>query len=204
LHFCIRAALKALDLADPSDTMLDTFLGAPLPEIFRALSPDISELQVAAAIAAYRQAYDASGIHMNRLYPGVIAMLEAIASIGSIAWIVTSKPQGYAEQVARNLGIGRCLGGVFGAGLDEKDSKTELVARALRGAKVKAEEAMMLGDRFYDIIGARENNVMPVGALWGYGSYQELYGAQCRNFAKSPAEFQKEFVSPRSGYPPSS
>jgi phosphoglycolate phosphatase len=32
----------------------------------------------------------------------------------------------------------------------------------------------MIGDRSHDILGARANGIFPVGALWGYGSRQEL------------------------------
>jgi len=193
----VRAALKSLGVADASDETLSSLLGAPLPKVFRALSPEISEPRIAAGIAAYRSAYDAGGIHMNALYPGVVEMLDAIAVSGAMSWIVTSKPQHYAVAVAQNLGIGGYVQGIVGAGLDEKDTKTTLVATALRDAKVKAGEALMVGDRSYDVVGALENGVMPVGALWGDGSYDELHDAGCEQFAQSPAEFQEKFVGTR-------
>ncbi len=194
MQFSLRAALETLGVGGVTDEALSALLGAPLPKIFQALSPGISEPQVEAGIAAYRRAFDATGISMNVLYPGVPAMLEAIAGIGCASWIVTSKPQHFAERVASNLGIAGYFAGVVGAGLDEKDTKTGLVATALRGAKVDAAEAVMIGDRSYDVIGALENGVMPVGALWGYGSYREFYDSGCRHFAGSPAEFARDFV----------
>jgi phosphoglycolate phosphatase len=78
--------------------------------------------------------------------------------------------------------------------LDELDTKAGLIARALSVANVTSNEAIMLGDRHYDITGALENKILPVGALWGYGSYDELYAAGCGHFAKSPNEFQVTFV----------
>ena len=32
----------------------------------------------------------------------------------------------------------------------------------------------MVGDRKFDIIGAKENSIRTVGVLWGYGSKDEL------------------------------
>jgi phosphoglycolate phosphatase len=121
-------------------------------------------------------------------------MLDAVARKGAVAWVVTSKPEHYAVGVIRDLKIDGFFQGVVGAGLDETDTKGQLIARALAAAHVNGKEAIMLGDRFYDVVGALENNVLPVGALWGYGSYEELHAAGCRHFAASPREFCTRFV----------
>ena len=194
LYYSFRAALRALNLKGVPNARLEHFLGTPLPEMFRVLKPDISRQEVAAGIAAFRSAYEASGIQKNQLYPGVRSMLEAVARQSRVAWIVTSKPEHYAVRVAKYLGIDRLVLGITGAGLDENDTKGELVAKALNDLGINASHAIMLGDRFYDVVGALENDVLPVGALWGYGSYEELHGAGCQNFASTPAEFQSGFI----------
>jgi phosphoglycolate phosphatase len=194
LYFSFRAALKALDLPELSDQELDRFLGTPLPEMFRILKPGISKAEIVAGINAFRSAYESGGIQRNRLYPGVPEMLNAIVRKGSGVWIVTSKPEFYAVRVTQDLKIDGYLQGVIGAGLDETNTKGELVARALVAAGVAGDDAIMLGDRYYDVVGALENGVMPVGALWGYGSYEELHSAGCRHFAASPHEFRMNYV----------
>ena len=112
-----------------------------------------------------------------------------------IAWIVTSKPENYANEVAKLLGINLLLSGIVGAGLDEKDTKTGLIKTALERANVASDQVIMLGDRHYDILGALANKVLPVGALWGYGSRAELSSAGCKHFACTPKEFQQQFVA---------
>jgi len=194
LFSSFRAALNGLAIPDQTDEELDRFLGTPLPEMFRALKPGLSKKQIAGGIDAFRSAYEADGITRNLLYPGVPEMLEAIVRKGAGSWVVTSKPEHYAVQVTRDLGLDRYVRGVIGAGLDETDSKGELIARALAEAKVAGKDALMLGDRFYDVVGALETGVLPVGALWGYGAYEELHAAGCRHFAQSPDEFRKTFV----------
>lgn len=194
LYISFRAGLKALRLPSLRDSELDRFLGSPLPEMFRVLKHDISAPEIASGIKAFRAAYETSGIKQNRLYPGVGELLQAIADRDYAAWIVTSKPEVYATQVAELLGLDRYLLGIVGAGLEETDTKADLIARALLRATVASNEGIMLGDRHYDISGAVTNKVLPVGALWGYGSYAELYDAGCRNFAQSPKQFQELFV----------
>ena len=199
LYTSFRAALMAIGLPDLSDTELDNFLGTPLPEMFCSIKRDISSSEIETGIKAFRAAYENSGVKQNCLYPGVIEMLQSLVGRNYSAWIVTSKPEFYAKQVAKILGIDGYMKGIVGAGWDELDTKTGLIANALSRAAVASNEVVMLGDRHYDITGAQENNVVPVGALWGYGSHAELYAAGCRRFAQTPKEFQELFVEQKAG-----
>jgi len=194
LHASFRAALVALGIADRSAAELDLFLGTPLPEMFRNLKPRISKADIVRGMNAFRDVYETAGIRKNRLYPGVRSMLAAIANRGFTSWVVTSKPEPYAVQVVKQLGLARFVTGVVGAGLSETDTKALLVARALEAARVSGRDALMLGDRFYDVVGARANKVLPVGALWGYGTRGELRDAGCKLFVNTPTQFRAKFV----------
>lgn len=44
----------------------------------------------------------------------------------------------------------------------------------------------MVGDRAHDVLGAKANGVFPVGALWGYGTREELNSAGARLFCEKP------------------
>lgn len=194
LYFCFRAALEELRLGDLPDERLARFLGPPLPEMFRVLKPEITDDEIDAGMAAFRAAYEAGGIKRNALYPGVSEMLQAIRDKGARSWIVTSKPQHYAVQVVKALGIDGFFAGLTGAGLAERDTKAEMLAASLQQAGATPADAVMVGDRFYDVVGALENEVAPIGALWGYGSHEELHGAGCRLFAANAGEFRERFV----------
>ena len=52
-------------------------------------------------------------------------------------------------------------------------------------------ETVMVGDRFHDILGARENGIKTIGVTWGYGDEEELksYGADF--IAKTPNDVVK-------------
>jgi phosphoglycolate phosphatase len=195
LNLSFRAALRVLGLPDVSDADAANHIGGPLPLVFRALNPQISQADIANGMAAFRSAYELEGIAQNLIYPGVVEFLQAIERQGAVSFIVTSKPEHYAVRGVEIIGIKPYLKGVVGAGLDETDTKTTLVARALSISGIAAVDTLMLGDRNYDIIGALANGVLPVGALWGYGSHDELHGAGCRHFAASPAEFHDRFVN---------
>ena len=57
----------------------------------------------------------------------------------------------------------------------------------------------MVGDRSYDVVGALATGVLPIGALWGYGTEEELKAAGCLHFANSPVAFRKTYVEADSG-----
>jgi phosphoglycolate phosphatase len=200
LYPAFRAGLQSIGVASASDEQLAAFLGTPLPEIFRAFRPDIAQAEIDTGMDAFRAAYEITGIVDNELYPGVIQMLDAIRQRGAVTWVVTSKPEPQAVRVVAHLKLDRHVAGVIGASLAETDTKTDLVARALTAAGVPSHEAIMVGDRHYDIVGAVANRVLPVGALWGYGSKEEMSAAGCRHFVRSPDEFRELFVETDRGF----
>lgn len=188
-----RAAIAALGLEceDPS-----VFLGAPLPMMFRTLSPHIDDLDIEYGLKVFRDVHHREGLAQMPLYDGVVDLLKALQIAGRSIWLATSKPQSIAEEVVSVLGIAGYFDGVCGAGPDEKDRKADLIARALKNSGSRAEHALMLGDRAFDVVGALENSVTPVGALWGYGSREELAEAGCVHFAKDIHDFSVQFVMP--------
>ena len=46
----------------------------------------------------------------------------------------------------------------------------------------------MVGDRKFDVIGARINNMDCVGVLYGYGSEEELKAANAKYIVKTPQD----------------
>ncbi|MFB9266122.1 HAD hydrolase-like protein [Bradyrhizobium erythrophlei] len=197
LYPAFRSGLEAIGVSSVADEQLKRFLGTPLPQVFRAMRPDVKPADIDAGITAFRATYEVTGIVENELYPGVNSMLGEIRRRHGKIWVVTSKPEFQAVRVTAHLGLDHYLEGVIGASLAETDTKTELIARALSAARVPSHTAIMIGDRSYDVVGAIANRVLPVGALWGYGSEDELREAGCREFARSPDEFREVFVQAR-------
>ena len=200
LYPAFRRGLETIGVAPVTDEQLQVFLGTPLPQLFRAMRPSVRQDEINSGMAAFREIYERTGIVANELYPGVIGLLREIRRRNSAIWVVTSKPQPQAIHVVAHLKLDRYVAGVVGAGLAETDTKTELVARALSAAEVANHEAVMVGDRSYDVVGAIANQVLPVAALWGYGSEDELKAAGCRHFARSPDEFREAFVESDKGF----
>jgi phosphoglycolate phosphatase len=93
-------------------------------------------------------------------------------------FVATSKPVVYAERIIDHFGLRRYFERVFGSELDgTRVDKVELLRHALETAKVDPTQAIMIGDRSHDIVGARSNGMTAIGVLYGYGSEDELRDA---------------------------
>lgn len=194
LALCFGYAFSELGFSGEGSGDMNKFMGMTLPDVFRFFEPDISGKKIERGIEAFRYKYERDGIKENILYPGVVEMLSTIQSLGSKSTVVTSKPQIYADPVVEALKIRGLLAGVVGANLEESDTKTILIKKTVAQSSYNNRETMMLGDRGLDIIGALENDVQTVGALWGYGDKNELKNAGCTKFSVSAADFTARFV----------
>lgn len=189
-----HAAFQALGIGIDDDSKVDRFLGTPLPKVFRKMIGSISDEAVARGIEVFRQAYEKDGISKTPLYPGARELLESLRCTPFPVWLVTLKPQHYAVTIIDNLGIGDLFDGIVGAKPEEIDTKTTLIADALEHSGAEAAKTVMLGDRCHDVVGARDNGVRPVGALWGYGSRAELTRAGCHEFSTSLTDFKLSYL----------
>jgi phosphoglycolate phosphatase len=129
------------------------------------------------------------------LYTGIPDALAAIAFQVEALFVVTSKPQIFAETIVQHFDLAPFFRRVYGSQLDGKRAdKGDLIAYVLRQEGIAPAEGVMVGDRCYDILGARNNNVPAIGVLWGYGSPKELEAAAPNYLCKSPDHLPQQVV----------
>jgi phosphoglycolate phosphatase len=129
-------------------------------------------------LAFYRERFADIGLFENEAYHGIEQTLSALSASHPRMFVATSKPAVYAERIIDHFGLRPYFERVFGSELDgTRTDKTELLRYALQTAKVDARQAIMIGDRSHDIVGARSNGMTAIGVLYGYGSEDELRSA---------------------------
>ena len=181
----IRHALLALGREAPDEAALTWCIGPPLMQSFVKLLG--GEADAARALALYRERFSGIGLYENRVYDGVPQMLTQLQGAGFRLYLATSKPHVFASRITVHFGLDDWLAGVFGSELDgTRSDKTALLAHALEQTGAQPGQALMLGDREHDIVGARNNGVAAIGALWGFGSEGELRAAGAPQLATSP------------------
>lgn len=192
---CLRFALSSLGVQIPGDAELEQFIGPPLHKTFRLLCED--HVLAEKALAIYRRRYAETGLYQNRLYEGVDACLEHLDSKVDFNYVVTSKPAVYANRIVEHFGIHRRFKVVYGSNLDGSLSdKAELLAHVLKSEQLHANDCVMVGDRSYDVVGAKHHGIRSIGVLWGYGSEGELREAGADSLCESPKDLVKTLFAP--------
>lgn len=175
---CIRHALACVGVPQPDDASLALCAGPPLRETFARLLATADPARIEAALAHYRVRYADVGWRENVAYEGIADALAALAAAGARMFVCTSKPQVYAARIVAHFGFERHFERVYGPGLDGAlDDKRKLLAHLLAEEALDPARCTLIGDRHHDIRAARANGVRAVGVLWGFGSREELAGA---------------------------
>jgi phosphoglycolate phosphatase len=170
----------------PADELYG-YLGPPLHRTFAALVPEAGEDELDALVLGYRARYRSVMASESTLFPGIADTLDRLA--GELPLVVaTSKAQALAEPLLKALGVARFFGAIVGPSLQARDeAKSLTIARALEGLP-HARRAVMVGDRKFDVLGARAHDLPCIGVLWGIGSERELRDAGAAALASAPAD----------------
>jgi len=171
----VAYALRSIGIEEDRREVLQSFIGPPLirrfMEVYGVDQDTAKELQ-----AIYRKYYTETGVYENALYEGVPEMLSRFRDAGRTLVIATSKPHMYVDIVVDRFGIREYFDFIASADLDAgRSTKTQVLDYAFGSLQITDRSAVILvGDRMYDAIGAREAGIDCMGVLYGYGSREEL------------------------------
>ena len=192
---CVQYALASFGIEEPDLDKLEPFIGPPLTDSFMKFY-DMSEEQAQAAVDKYRERFRDTGIFENKLYEGIPEMLAALNSKGIFMAVASSKPTVFVERILEHFHIAGYFKVVVGSELDgRRVNKDEVVEEALRqlfGDKpLEKDKVYMIGDRCFDVEGAKAQGVESVGVTYGYGSMEELKGAKADYIVRSVEELRR-------------
>lgn len=174
---CVQYALKAFGIDEPDLDKLEPFIGPPLKESFMEFY-GFDEEKALKAVDKYRERFVVTGIFENEIYPGIADLLKRLKDAGCKLSIASSKPTELVERILVHFDIRRYFDYVVGSEMDgRRTKKEEVVEEALnqmvpKGADFK--EVAMVGDRKFDIEGARAFGLTGIGVSFGYAQEGEL------------------------------
>lgn len=174
----VMYALEKFGIEVKDRKALHPFIGPPLTysfQTFYGLSKEDSEL----AVKFYRERFSVKGLYENEVYDGVEKMLQELKEDGKILIIATSKPEEFTLKILKHFDLYKYFDFIAGATMDgSRGEKADVIRYALEiGGIENKSEAIMVGDRNYDILGAKENGLASIGVLFGFGDYEELMKA---------------------------
>lgn len=170
-------ALAAVGRPVTELSSLRALIGPPLVDAFAAMG--MTEPEIDAAIAAYRERYSTVGLYENALIDGVDVLVRDLVAGGVTLALATSKPEPFASTILEHFGLREHFAVVAGATLDHRRRhKDEVVLHALEHLGLPdVSTVVMVGDREHDVFGAAQHGVATIGVLWGFGSKDELEDA---------------------------
>jgi len=189
----IQYALGKLGRAVPAADDLTWCIGPPLIDAFaRMVGPADAER----GLALYRERYAVIGLYENAVFEGIPEALRAVAGKGVRLLVATSKPHVYARRILEHFTLAAHFEAIDGSELDgRRTDKRDLLAWQLAERGIDPAQAVMIGDREHDAIGARHNAMTSLGVLYGYGSAEELRAAGAHALCATPAEIPGALAS---------
>ena len=188
-------ALKYFGREIPSYEELCKLIGPPLPYSFETILGFPKE-KVMEAVAKYREYFATKGLYENSVYPGIPELLQTLKEKGKHLVVATSKPEEYSIKIIEHFGLSKYFDFVCGSLMDESRSKkAEVIAYALERCGLSESDknrVLMVGDRFHDIEGAKQNGLKSCGVLFGYGSRSELEDAGADYIVEDVNELLKQ------------
>lgn len=186
---CWAETLAAFGASPPAPAEVRELLGPPASDVARHFAPDADEATIEEIVADYRR----RSTHAMDVpaFDGIPELVAELAERGVKLGVATSKSIEVAIPLLKRLGLSRSFAVVEGTRVDELGAdKATVVGRALdRLAPVRP--SALIGDRSEDVRGAHAHGLKAIGALWGYGSREELIEAGVDQLAECPREVSR-------------
>lgn len=158
-----------------TEEVINQMIGPPFRVSMKDLLGINDKSLVEDLILYYRTHYKAGAWRDCSIYDGVVEMLEKLRGAGYTLGLATSKPLQYTTIIMDELGLDKYFHFVGGASGDATtELKTDVINCVLDNLSVTdLSSVLMIGDRLYDIEGAKQSGVDSMGILWGYGDKDE-------------------------------
>ncbi len=198
------------DLATSGNELLAGYKETPRPveeyrylvgngsrKLVERLLPGAKEAEIDEALGKYKEIYARRLIRQTKPYPGIPALLEALAARHIPMAVCTNKHTSAAAEVLTHLFAPGTFAAYVGdrPGVPRKPDPTN-VRYLLEKLRILPEETAYLGDTSVDMETAVNTGTLPVGVLWGFREKAELVESGARVLLEHPGELLEkvEFV----------
>lgn len=188
----VMYALNKYGIAVNERSELNRFVGPPLHDSFKNFY-GFSNEEANKAVEYYREYYIDKGIFENTVYNGIEKLLQSLKENGRILILATSKPEIFAKQILGYFNLAKYFTYIAGSNLDgTRTKKDEVIKYAHESCNITdLTKSIMIGDREYDILGAKKVGIDSIGVLYGYGDSNELEKADADYIVNTVDEIGK-------------
>lgn len=174
---CVGITLQKMKGEVPPMDVLLTYVGPPLAAQFQAQA-GMDEEKAKEAVAIFRSHYNTTGKEECEPFPGVEEMLKSLKAKGKKIVIASSKPEELLHHILGRFSLKSYFDIICGSIDGVRTTKEEVITEVFRQLGLENDidksDLLMVGDRLYDIEGAKAMGIASAGVAFGYGGREEL------------------------------
>lgn len=191
---CARYALEKMGEPNLSDDVLKHFIGPPLHDSYIRYC-GFSREKALEAVQLFRERYTAIGKFENAPAPGLLELCRRLRENGYVLALSSSKPEKMCEQICEKFGFAPYLETIAGSPPSGDDwEKADVIRETMRRlglTDADKNDILMIGDRKFDVLGAKECGIDCVGVeFFGYAAPGELADAGAVTVVRTAAELE--------------
>lgn len=186
----VTKAFEGIGMPVPDREELQRFIGPAIIESMRR--NHVPDDKLDQAVAIYRDYYSKRAVFddpnnpgqkvpgrlYNSLYNGIAQQLTQLRDDGYYLALATCKPEYQAMLICRHFHVASMVDGIFGASADtsriDKDQVIRYAFESIGITDAGKQDALMVGDRWTDVDGAKDCGLDCLGCGWGYAEPGEL------------------------------
>ena len=174
----MQQTLDVLGLKPCTDNQCAAMIGLPLKQAFTHLLP-MSDEMGERCVETYRRIFNENNaLYVIPTFPHVIETLHQLHEQGYALTIASSRSNRSLMEFVNDMHLNEIIPYVLGAeDVTRAKPHPEPVLKTLEDYGCKAEDALVVGDTWYDIEMGRQAGVRTCGVTYGNGSREELIGA---------------------------
>lgn len=174
---CLRYAFEKLGEPVPPEETLLQFIGPPLQESFIRWCGFTPE-RAAEGLRLFRERYVPIGKFENVPAPGMAELCRRLKERGYVLALASSKPEAMCVPICERFGFAPFLDVIVGSAPGDDWEKEDVIREAMGRlglTEAQRDEILMVGDRKFDVLGARACGIACVGVeFFGYAQPGEL------------------------------
>lgn len=169
------------------------FVGDGIVNLVRRAAPaGLGDGEVRGIVQDFAAEYGRRWDAKSRPYPGVPAMLDALAGAGVRLALLSNKPDGFTQSIVRRFYAAWPLDPARGAREGAPLKPDPAAARDLAREMGLAPEAVLFaGDSDVDVRTGKNAGMFAAGVLWGFRDAAELAAAGADKLFATPAELTR-------------
>ena len=192
----LRAAVLAgLETVPCLEAEVDGRASALLALVENLQRKDLHYLEEAEAIAAFRERYEPVGKFENMAAPGMADLCARLKARGYVLALASSKPESLCVPICEKFGFTPSLAVVTGSPPVGDWSKADVIRETMRRLELTEAhkpEILMVGDRKFDVLGAKACGIACAGVeFFGYAAPGELAESGAVAVVRTPEELEQ-------------